>query len=594
MRKKIFRTLCAAVIAGTMLVVPASAEAAIVMGDGVNFRSGPGTNYNVIATIDSGAEVNVTDRSNPSWYAVSCAGCSGFISSSYLNMTGDSPAAAPDFTPPPASGSGNTGYINAMYVRFRSGPSSAHSVLGEYNKGKEVTVVGSEGGWTACYIDGQPGYIYSQYISGGSFSGFTPPAPAEQSPAAGGGIPENPGYGLPMPDGYYQGSSAAPGNPVLPNFTPPVPAPTQQPVPMNPEPGTQQTIPAASPEPSAAPAETPAPDDEAVPTPVPTEKPEVPDSVPGYILGTYVRFRSGPGTNYSILGSYNTGKTIGVVGDAGNGWYRCIIDDVLGYVYGNYVLINNEASFKPGTGSAGSSGNKDGEAEKPEATEPPVEIPQETEAPEELKGREAYITGNNVRFRSGPSMTSAILGEFFYGNKVLLMAVQGDWAQVSYEGTPGFVYASYVKEGSYSSGTEDNSGAEESGSPSTPAGSATGQNVANYALQFVGYNYCWGGASPETGFDCSGLVYYVYRQFGYTLNRVANDQARNGVHVEPSELQPGDVLCFYSGSSYIGHAGIYIGDGKFVHASNSTTGVIISELSGHYSTRGFEARRIIA
>ena len=88
-------------------------------------------------------------------------------------------------------------------------------------------------------------------------------------------------------------------------------------------------------------------------------------------------------------------------------------------------------------------------------------------------------------------------------------------------------------------------------------------------------------------------MYYVYKQFGHTLNRVAADQARNGRHVDASELQPGDLLCFYSGSSYIGHVGIYIGDGQFVHASNSTTGVIISSLSGYYVTRGFEARRII-
>ena len=74
---------------------------------------------------------------------------------------------------------------------------------------------------------------------------------------------------------------------------------------------------------------------------------------------------------------------------------------------------------------------------------------------------------------------------------------------------------------------------------------------------------------------------------------MACDQAQNGVHVEPSDLQPGDILCFYSGGSYIGHVGIYIGDNKFVHAANSSTGVIISELSGYYAERGYEARRII-
>ena len=66
------------------------------------------------------------------------------------------------------------------------------------------------------------------------------------------------------------------------------------------------------------------------------------------------------------------------------------------------------------------------------------------------------------------------------------------------------------------------------------------------------------------------------------------------MYKDQANLQPGDILCFYSGSSYIGHAGIYIGGNKFIHSSNSTTGVIISELSGYYASRGFEARRIVA
>ena len=104
----------------------------------------------------------------------------------------------------------------------------------------------------------------------------------------------------------------------------------------------------------------------------------------------------------------------------------------------------------------------------------------------------------------------------------------------------------------------------------------------------------WGGVSPSTGFDCSGFVYYVYGQFGYSMNRVAADQAKNGVHVDPSQIQPGDVLCFYSSGDYIGHTGIYLGNNLFIHAANSRSGVIISELSGYYSVRGYEARRIVS
>ena len=115
-----------------------------------------------------------------------------------------------------------------------------------------------------------------------------------------------------------------------------------------------------------------------------------------------------------------------------------------------------------------------------------------------------------------------------------------------------------------------------------------------YAKSQLGVSYSWGGnAIAYTEFDCSGLVYYVYQQFGITLNRVAQDQAKNGVPVSPDQMQPGDILLFYSGSSYIGHAGIYIGYGMFVHAQNSATGVVITPLEGHYADRGYEVRRIV-
>ena len=131
----------------------------------------------------------------------------------------------------------------------------------------------------------------------------------------------------------------------------------------------------------------------------------------------------------------------------------------------------------------------------------------------------------------------------------------------------------------------------QAGDTSSPSATyATGQEVADFAQQYVGYSYKWGGSSPETGFDCSGFVYYVYQQFGYELNRTAADQASNGSHVELDALEPGDVLCFYKGS-YIGHSGIYVGDGNYVHSQDSATGVVVSPLSER--TGGFEVRRIL-
>lgn len=121
---------------------------------------------------------------------------------------------------------------------------------------------------------------------------------------------------------------------------------------------------------------------------------------------------------------------------------------------------------------------------------------------------------------------------------------------------------------------------------------ALGQEIAEYARQFEGYDYHYGGKTPESGFDCSGLVYYVYSQFGYALDRVAADQAKNGEAVEPDLMRAGDIICFKSGS-YVSHVGIYLGGGQFIHAESSATGVVIGELSGYYKTRGFDVRRIV-
>lgn len=120
-----------------------------------------------------------------------------------------------------------------------------------------------------------------------------------------------------------------------------------------------------------------------------------------------------------------------------------------------------------------------------------------------------------------------------------------------------------------------------------------GERIADYALQHVGCKYIWGGTHPSTGFDCSGFVQYVYGQFGYSLNRIAEDQALNGVHVEEDELLPGDILCFYTTKTYIGHVGIYLGDRMYVHAQSSDTGVVVSDLDDPWLPRVFEARRIV-
>lgn len=123
------------------------------------------------------------------------------------------------------------------------------------------------------------------------------------------------------------------------------------------------------------------------------------------------------------------------------------------------------------------------------------------------------------------------------------------------------------------------------------------QKLISLALSYVGYPYVFGGKSPSPGFDCSGFTYYIYGQMGYTLNRIADDQAQNGVAVNFDELQPGDLILFsntYSSSDWITHVGIYIGDGKIVHAANTKRGVTVDTItSGYYYSHYAGARRIL-
>ena len=112
--------------------------------------------------------------------------------------------------------------------------------------------------------------------------------------------------------------------------------------------------------------------------------------------------------------------------------------------------------------------------------------------------------------------------------------------------------------------------------------------VVGIAMRYLGIPYKWGGASPSTGFDCSGFVMFVYAQVGVSLPHNAAAQYGYGTPVSRSQLQPGDLV-FFNG---LGHNGIYIGGGNFIHAPHTGDVVKISSLSGWYSSTWVGARRL--
>jgi cell wall-associated NlpC family hydrolase len=121
------------------------------------------------------------------------------------------------------------------------------------------------------------------------------------------------------------------------------------------------------------------------------------------------------------------------------------------------------------------------------------------------------------------------------------------------------------------------------------------QDLASAALDLIGIRYKWGGNTPETGLDCSGLVRYVFQQVtGVTLPRTAKDMSRVGTQVAVSDLQPGDLVFFNTRRFAFSHVGIYLGDNRFVHAPRRGREVEVATFDSSFWQQRFNGARRMA
>ena len=252
--------------------------------------------------------------------------------------------------------------------------------------------------------------------------------------------------------------------------------------------------------------------------------------------GSTLRMRAESNTGSTILKNLDHGTQVEVLTAVENGWYQIAHEGTTGYVSGDYLTVDAA-----------------------EAAALPVE-----ELPTYVQ-----ITTSALNVRSGPGTEYEKVGQLGMGTVAEAVATLDGWYQLE----SGYISAEYAQE-------------------IDPSQMGQGQAIADFALQFVGYPYVYGGSSPS-GFDCSGFTSYVYKQFGYSINRTASAQLDNGYAVSMSELQPGDLVMFKKGSTSkrATHVGIYIGNNQFVHASTSSVGVIISSMSEAYYTTGFVGGR---
>ena len=249
----------------------------------------------------------------------------------------------------------------------------------------------------------------------------------------------------------------------------------------------------------------------------------------GVTTGTSLRLRAEASTSSSILTTLNKDITLAVLDDSTSGWYKVSYAGKTGFVSADYLALDEDNVF-------------------------------------ETYGR---VTGDAVNVRTAPSTESDTLGTVSGSSILTVNGLLDGWYDVTCEsGTRGYIRSDFVD------------------LLSTGA-SANGSAVVALAQQYLGVRYVYGGASPSA-FDCSGFTMYIMKQFGYNHPHTATGQwlSGQGTKVSYAEMMPGDLVFFCDPSRSLGkacsHAGIYVGNGQFIHASSSKSGVIYSDLSSGY------------
>ena len=295
-----------------------------------------------------------------------------------------------------------------------------------------------------------------------------------------------------------------------------------------------------------------------------------------FVNSTSLRLRGEPSTSSSILDVASTNECVVVIGQSGD-WYRVNYNLQEGYMHKSYLDVLTRENAELGYG---------------------------------------VVTGSAVNLRSGPGTGYRVVSTAAKGAKCYIIGLNEGWYKVIYSSNICYIRSDYLEltEIPYenqaspnspkffrrgkSTGTAPSASAlngTSTGTSSSQASSApslTGQAIVAEAQKYLGAPYVYGGASPS-GFDCSGLVYYVLKTLGYSPNRTPEAQYSHGTYVSKANLQPGDLVFFSGNGSTITHVGIYTGNGQFIHAPNSRSTVSYASLtSGYWSEHFFGARRV--
>ncbi|MEG1257188.1 SH3 domain-containing protein [Clostridium sp.] len=289
----------------------------------------------------------------------------------------------------------------------------------------------------------------------------------------------------------------------------------------------------------------------------------------GVVNASALNVRSNASTNSSIIGSLSKNAKVEIISTS-NGWHKIKHNNGTGFVSADYVTLS-------------SSGNDNNTGT---ITPPVINEPSHT-----IEGKVAVINADALNVRSGAGTNCAVLTTVRYGNKLPVISYSNGWYNVKVGNITGYISGEYVtitNESEHSNPIVKETPLIES--------VYTGQDVVNKVEEYLGVPYLWGGFTP-VGFDCSGLIQYVYKQLGMPLERTTYYQVHQGQTVDRSELQPGDLIFFTTNDddpNDISHVGIYKGNDLFIQASKPGDVVRVSNLnSAYYNNRYYISKRII-
>lgn len=288
-------------------------------------------------------------------------------------------------------------------------------------------------------------------------------------------------------------------------------------------------------------------------------------SANGVVIGRSVYVRKGAGASYSIITSLKRNASVKVLGKSSNGWYQVVLSNgVQGWMSGQYLKVSGTVSTISSSSTTSSRGS--------------------------VSSVPGWVIANGgLSLRQEANTSSQRIKVIPNGSQVTIISDKNGWYQIKWGNYSGWAYAKYITKTKPASSKQTVSSRGDD-NRELPLAS----QVVDFAKQQLGKAYRYGAEGPNA-FDCSGLTYYVYKHFGYSIPRDSEGQGFGSYAptVSKSDLKPGDIIVFSSSSGGY-HIGLYIGDGKFIHSPNPGRTVSINSLSeSWYKSHYIQAKRVL-